>query len=100
MRTEEMVSRSFLADFWIDGDQQIRKLGYSYHSEPKPTVERRSAPHDGTIVFELVGSPVIKLNGRYWTARSTTGEIELHFREKKLLEEFPKDYGTHPMRER
>jgi hypothetical protein len=24
MRTEEMVSRSFLADFWIDGDQQIR----------------------------------------------------------------------------
>jgi hypothetical protein len=98
MRTEEMVSRSFLADFWIDGDHQIRKLGYSYHSEPKPTVERRSSPHDGTVVFELVDTPVTKLNGRYWTARSTTGEVELTFREKKLLEEFPKDFGTHPMR--
>lgn len=28
MRTAEMCSRSYFADFWIDRDQQLQKLGY------------------------------------------------------------------------
>lgn len=36
MRTAEMTSRSFLADFWLDRDEQIHRLGYSYHSTPLP----------------------------------------------------------------
>ena len=97
MRTSEMTSRSYLADFWLDGDEQVRMLGYSYHSKPLPTVIDRSQPHDGTIIFELVNDPVEKLKGTYWTARRTTGEVTLTFREKKRLEEFPSDLGRHPV---
>ncbi len=97
MRTAEMTSRSYLADFWLDGNEQIRMLGYSYHSNPLPSVADRSQPHDGTIVFELVGNPVEKLKGTYWTARKSTGEVTLSFREKKRLDEFPFDLGQHPV---
>lgn len=97
MRTAEMTSRSYLANFWLGGDDQIRMLGYSYQSKPLPSVAERSQPHDGSIVFELVGNPVEKLKGTYWTARKTTGEIVLTFREKKRLEEFPSELGKHPV---
>jgi hypothetical protein len=97
MRTAEMTNRSHLADFWLDGDEQIRMLGYSYHSKPLPTIADRSQPHDGTIVFELVGNPVEKLKGTYWTERKTTGEVVLIFREQTRLEEFPSDVGKHPV---
>src|SRR5260370_27558531 len=75
MRTAEMTSRSYFADFWIDRDQQLQKLGYSYLSSPLPSVRHRSAPHDGTMVFDVVGNPATKLNGIYWTSRSTAGEV-------------------------
>ena len=97
MRTAEMTSRSYLADFWLDGDDQIRMLGYSYHSRPMPTVVERSQPHDGTVVFDLVGRPVTKLNGRDWTERNTTGDILLTFRCKERLDAFPDDVGKHPV---
>ena len=57
MRTAEMASGSFLADFWLDGDEQIRKLGYSYVSTPLPSVAHRSKPHYGTTVFEIYERP-------------------------------------------
>ena len=97
MRTAEMTSRSYLADFWLNGDEQIRMLGYSYHSKPLPTVVERSQPHDGTIVFEIIEVPAKKLKGTYWTARKTTGEINLTYREPGCLEEFPSDLGEHPV---
>jgi hypothetical protein len=97
MRTAEMVSRSFLADFWLDQGEQIRKLGYSYVSTPLPTVTDRSPPHCGTMVFEIVGTPATKLRGIYWTERKTTGEITLAFRERRLLEEMPDDAAPHPV---
>jgi hypothetical protein len=97
MRTAEMTSRSYLADFWLDGDEQVRMLGYSYHSTPLPSVSERSQPHDGTIIFELIGNPVKKLNGTYWTVRKTTGEVVLTFRERKRLEELPGDFAKHPV---
>jgi hypothetical protein len=97
MRTAEMTSRSFLADFWLDGDEQVRMLGYCYHSLPLPTVQHRSQPHDGTVVFEVVGTPVTKLKGTYWTGRKTTGEVVLTFRGEERLDEFPTDLGRHPV---
>jgi len=100
MRTAEMVSRSFLADFWLDGDEQIRKLSYSYTSNPLPSVVDRSNPHSGTMVFEIVGTPATKLKGVYWTDRKTTGEVTLEFRERKRLEEMPEDLGYHPVSHR
>jgi len=93
MRTAEMTSYSFLADFWLDGDEQIRMLGYSYHSNPLPSVRERSQPHDGTIVLELLGDPVERLKGVYWTARKTTGIVSLTFRQSERLDELPTDLG-------
>jgi hypothetical protein len=97
VRTAESSSHSFIADFWLDASNQVRKLSYSYQNQPKPTVVDRSPPHSGTAVFEIIGTPVTKLKGTYWTERKTTGEIELAFRQKELLEEFPGNLGEHPM---
>jgi hypothetical protein len=97
MRTAEMTSRSCFADFWLDGDEQIKMLGYSYHSTPIPSVVDRSAPHDGTVVLEIVGSPAKKLKGQYWTSRKTTGEVRMEFKKEELSEEFPGRLGPHPV---
>ncbi len=99
MRTAEMTSRSYFADFWLDSDEQLRKLGYCYASTPSVTVRDRSQPHDGTMVLELIGDPVKKLRGSYWTTRKTTGEVTLAFRCKKRLDEYPAEVGAHPMQE-
>lgn len=97
MRTAEMSSWSFLADFWLDTDEQMRKLGYSYTSSPRVTVEERSDAHDGTMVFEIIGDPASKLKGIYWTTRKTKGEVVLTKRCKERLDDFPDDLGPHPM---
>lgn len=97
MRTGEMISRSYLADFWMNDDEQIQRLGYSYDSKPNLTVADRSKPHEGTVVFELIGKPVKKLKGNYWTTRQTTGAIELAFGSKKHMDEVPSQLGAHPV---
>ena len=95
--TAESSSRSCFADFWLDGDEQIRKLGYSYVNHPLPSVAHRSAAHEGSVILGIIGSPVSKLKGTYWTSRKTTGELLLTFRCRELLEEFPSDLGVHPV---
>lgn len=97
LRTAEMVSYSYIEGFTLNRDKQIRQLVYSYTSKPKPSVKKRSTSHDGTIVFDLIGTPVSKLEGRYWTDRETTGEITLTYWGKKLLEEIPEDFSPHPV---
>lgn len=92
-----MASYSYIEGFTLDRDKQVRQLAYSYTSKPKPSVKERSTPHDGTIVFDLIGMPVSKLEGRYWTDRETTGEITLTYREKRGLEEVPEDFSPHPV---
>lgn len=97
MRTEEMESHSYLEGFCIDKDAQIRRLCYSYSSKPKTALRERSTPHDGTILFNIIGTPVSKLEGEYWTQRQTTGTVTLTFRTKELLDEVPHDLSAHPM---
>lgn len=97
MRTAEMTSRSSGADFWIDRDEQVRKLAYTYTSVPSALIRDRSQPHDGAMLFEIVGEPANKLKGNYWTTRKSTGEVELVFRCRERLDEVPDDFGPHPM---
>ena len=97
MKTTEMTSQSYGEDFKIDKDSQIRQIVYSYSSKPKLSLSDRSSVHEGTMLFDILGNPVSKLKGEYWTSRKTTGEIILKYREKKLLEEIPDDFGKHPM---
>jgi hypothetical protein len=98
MRTAEMTSRSYFADFWLDSDEQLRKLGYCYTSAPSVTVAERSQAHDGTMALEIIGDPVEKLRGTYWTTRKTTGEVTLTFRCRQRLHEYPDALGEHPMK--
>ncbi len=97
MRTEEMESHSYLEGFCIDKDAQIRRLCYSYTSRPKASLRERSTPHDGSILFNIIGTPVNKIEGEYWTQRQTTGTVILTFRTKVLLDEMPIDLPAYPV---
>lgn len=100
MNTGEMTSRSFLADFWLDGDQQIKKFGYCYYSEPRATVRERSQPHSGTAILEIAGDPPSTLRGAYWSDRKTTGEIVLKFVGRGRGDDSAARLGPHPMNNR
>jgi len=97
MRTEEMESHSYLEGFCIEKDAQVRRLCYSYTSRTKASLRERSTPHDGSILFNIIGTPVNKLEGEYWTQRQATGTIILTFRTKVLLDEMPSDLPVHPV---
>lgn len=97
MRTAEMESHSYVEGFCIDSDRQVRLLCYSYTSRPKVSLRDRSTPHDGTILFKILGEPANKLDGEYWTQRKTTGTVALTFRTKDQLSDLPADFPTHPM---
>lgn len=99
MRTAEMESRSYKEGFQIDKDRQIKQLCYSYTSKPKSSLRERSTPHDGTILFNIIGKPVDKLVGEYWTERHTTGRVTLSFYTKEKLDELPSDLPHNPMTE-
>lgn len=97
MRTGEMESHSFLEGFCIDKEAQVRRLCYSYTSKTKAALRSRSTPHDGTMLFNIIGTPAHKLEGEYWTQRQTNGTVTLKFREKGVLDELPPDLAQHPM---
>jgi hypothetical protein len=97
MHTAEMKSYSFSEGLHIDSEKQIKQMAYIYTSKPRITINQRSLPHDGAIVFDIIESPMKKLCGRYWTERKTTGEITVTFNCKKILEELPSDLGPHPV---
>lgn len=99
MRTSEMTSYSFISNFLIDKENQIYKLVYSYDSIPKQTVKERSSQHYGSIIFEVIEKPEKILAGEYWTGRKTTGNIELKYWKKEKLNNFPDNFGKHPVSE-
>lgn len=94
LRTEEMTSYSYSEGFKLDSENQIKQLSFSYTSKPRTTVKDRSPVHEGSIVFDIIGTPAKKLKGEYWTSRKTTGEIIMAFREKKLLDEYPSEQNV------
>jgi hypothetical protein len=97
MRTGEMESHSYIEGFCIDRDAQVRRLCYSYTSRPKATLRERSTPHDGTMLLNIIGEPVQKLEGEYWTQRQTTGTVTLSHLTAERLDEIPSDLPKHPM---
>ena len=36
------------------------------------------------------------LTGSYWTGRETTGDIEMRFWKKQLIDSYPEELGMHP----
>lgn len=100
MRTGEMTSHSCIADFTLDKESQVKRLCYTYDSNPISKVKDRSAQHCGTTVFDIIENKrVKKLNGYYWTGRKTTGDIYLEFWDNEIIEEYPQELGQHPVSE-
>lgn len=97
MRTGEMISRSCIADFILDKDNQLCKLCYTYDSNPLQTVKDRSAQHCGTMLFDISGKNQKRIEGEYWTGRKTTGNVAMDFWKKELLDAYPKSLGEHPV---
>jgi len=89
--TQESSSQSYAASFLIDEESGTKQLVYVYTNRPKAGVRHRSPVHDGTALLRVIENPGKMLQGEYWTNRQTTGDIELKFRCKELLETFPED---------
>lgn len=99
MRTAEMTSRSMVSDFVLDKDNQIKRLFYSYDSNPVQTVKERSPQHCGTMAFDIIEKPERKITGEYWTGRKTTGQIEMTYWKKERIDYYPEELGKHPVSE-
>lgn len=100
MMTGEMDSFSVSEGFNIASEKQIKQLAYIYTSKPRISLQERSLPHDGAMVFEIIEKPKSKLRGRYWTERKTTGEITLTHFHSDILEDIPEEITEHPATEK
>lgn len=72
--TDESRSVSTVANLVDDGT--VASLDFMYLNRPSPTVEHRSRMHHGSTSLDIIGRPVSRLSGRYWTDRDSRGEIE------------------------
>lgn len=63
-----------------------KKLVYVYRSEAPYGKRDSNRPHDGTCVLNIVGNPVRKLTGSYFTERKGAGAILLEKRSRELAE--------------
>jgi len=97
VRTGEMTSYSISAGVERDKNNHIEKLVYTYRSEPRPGVTGRSAMHHGTAVLEFSKSPEWQFEGRYFTERNTTGELNFKFRNRKTDTILTPDEKKHPL---
>ncbi len=78
LETQESVShstRSFLEPFRDSGRYRI---WYSYNNDPQAQFLHRSSPHEGVAFLECeFDADPDRLTGRYYTARRTTGDIDV-----------------------
>lgn len=86
-RTNESGSWSQRVFPEADGEAGRFGLWYSYSNQPKATVSKTSAPHEGVARLELSWSAgEACLSGRYFTARETTGDINVVRVSKEIIE--------------
>jgi hypothetical protein len=92
--TKESSSTSYESGFVI-GDDNSRRLSFSYTNSAKVAHRERSGTHNGTALLRIVNRPYRALEGEYWTNRNTTGDISLRFETKEKWEKVP-DSFSHP----
>lgn len=86
MYTDESDSFSNTAQINEDDDSGIFRLSYNYTNRPRANVRNRSEIHDGAAILKVIAEPDRVLKGEYWTSRKTTGDIQVNFVSKKLLQ--------------
>lgn len=77
MRTDQMVSRSYIVGFKKDADSGTCELCYTYTSQAFADSVSSNPWHDGTAKLAINDRKEIKLKGDYWTLRKTIGTMEL-----------------------
>jgi hypothetical protein len=84
LKTQESAShstRSFLEPFRDTGRFRI---WYSYNNDPQAQFLHRSSPHEGVAFLECeFDADPDRLTGRYYTARRTTGDIDVRRKKSK-----------------
>lgn len=79
-------SRSVSTVAVVTDDQTVTSLDYMYLNRPDSRVEDRSRMHHGSASLDIIGQPVTRLRGRYWTDRNSRGELEFTERRLKQVE--------------
>ena len=80
--TPESSSRSLGAAF-DHSDTTAGTLTANYVNTPHLLIQDRSRIHHGTLVLHVHGDPPAALDGWYWTARDTKGELRFEQRRRK-----------------
>lgn len=80
------ASRSMTAK--IEEEPDRKKLVYIYKSEAPYGKKDTNPPHDGATVFDIVGNPVKKLRGAYFTDRKGAGTVVLDEYSETLSENY------------
>lgn len=88
MYSQESTSFSSAAQIVGEEDGLPVRLCFNYSNRPKASVRERSEMHDGAAILRIVGAPERVLEGEYWTDRKTTGDLQVLFRSKKLVDRF------------
>lgn len=74
--SDESKSNSIVAAFNIDEDRDILQLCYTYHNNPKATLQKKSPIHYGSVILDIKRNGQ-QMEGQYWTSRNTTGDISI-----------------------
>jgi len=82
--TDESRSTSTFGRVTDDGTSA--SLDYMYLNRPDSRVEHRSRMHHGSTALDLIGRPVTRMKGRYWTSRDSKGELEFAERRATRVE--------------
>lgn len=72
------------------------RLAAVYRNEPKLSVRHRSPIHYGAIVVDVLGDPVKRLTGHYWTDRNTRGQLQTLERHSTLASSFDEAQSLRP----
>lgn len=85
--SEESSSVSLSGNIFTDS-VGVCTLAVAYRNTPRILKRGRSPINHGGMLLSLVGDPVHKLDGEYWTDRGTIGEITLMARRKVTAHDF------------
>lgn len=86
MFTNESRSHSTLGS--VEAKDGLPGLDYMYFNRPDNKVEIRSRRHSGSTALDVVGRPVTRMTGHYWTDRDTRGELEFVERVRKSADDY------------
>lgn len=79
LKTSESTSRSIVASFVIEPENQVEKLAYIYQNDSSQKFRDKSPIHYGTTSLDIIkNKDNIKLIGSYWTDRNTSGDLEFN----------------------